>query len=377
MNVKPITPVVHKKVLKSEPDATGIRKYVDATDYAAGDTIPFMITGTIPSLIKSYETYTYYFTDTLPKGLTLDEDSIKVQDEKVTSDDYAKGINAPKNETKLLTKDTDGTENDWKATVTIKKDGTTSLKVDVHNLKNLVANHTLSTDDTIVVTYNAKLKPYDAKSDDNPVIGKTGNSNVKDVDGNVNKVNLTYSNNPSGDGTGTTTDKNAKVYTYELDVNKVTGQKALAGAGFTLYKKDAKGEYKKVKELNPDDAVAGSDPNVKNKYVFKELDQGEYKISETTVPKGYHKADDVTFTITATFEGQNSADAHLETLSVGNGFTVDKKSGIVSTNVNNVPYKDFVLPSTGGMGRYIFLAVGALVIVAAVAFPSLKKKKLQ
>lgn len=355
LNVKSSTPIVHKKVLEGDTDKKeSERSYVDATDYAAGDTIPFMITGTISSQIKSYDNYTYYFTDELPKGLTLAEDSIVVQAEKVTSG-YAKGINAT-NATKL-TKDTD-----WKATVTKNDDGTTSLRVDLHDLKKLVEDGTLSTDDTIVVTYNATLNK-------DAVIGAAGN---------VNNVKLTYSNNPTSDGTGTTTNKNAKVYTYELDVNKVTGQKALAGAGFTLYKKDAKGEYKEVKVLNPDDAVAGSDSNVKNKYVFKELDQGEYKISETTVPKGYHKADDVTFKITATFEGQNTAGAALKTLSVdNNSLTADTNSGIVSTNVNNVSDKGFVLPSTGGMGRYIFLAAGALVVVAAVAFPSLKKKKLQ
>lgn len=362
MNVKPITPVVHKKVLESEPGATGIREYVDATDYAAGDTIPFMITGTISSQIKLYNDYEYYFTDTLPKGLTLEKDPnkdkylIDVQAEKITSG-YAKGINAT-NATKL----TEGT--DWKATVKTNDNGTTSLKVDVHNLKKLVEDGTISAEDTIVVTYKAKLN-------DDAVIGKAGN---------VNKVNLTYSNNPNGDGRGTTTDKNAKVYTYELDVNKVTGERVLAGAGFTLYKWDANREYKKVKELTPADAVAGSDPNVNNKYVFKELDQGEYKISETTVPKGYNKAADVTFTIKAEFGEPNSAGATLTDLSVANtnrSFTVNTDSGIVSTDVNNVSDKGFVLPSTGGMGRYIFLAAGALVVVAAVAFPSLKKKKLQ
>jgi len=375
LNVKPITPIVHKKVLDSD-----INKYVDATDYAAGDTIPFMITGTIPSLIKSYDKYTYYFTDTLPNGLTLDEDSIKVQAENVTSG-YAKGINAT--DANKLEK------GDYTTTVTTNDDGSKTLEVKINDLKSLVDRPVkpVKTSDTIVVTYNAKLNK-------DAVIGKTGNSNVKDVDGNVNKVNLTYSNNPNGDGTGTTTDKNAKVYTYELDVNKVTGQKALAGAGFTLYKPDANGEYKAangdrytaVAELSPSQTT---DKNSKilakvdetgTKFKFSGLDQGKYLIRETTVPKGYNKADDVTFTIKAEFGEQNSAGATLTDLSVANtnsSFKVNTDSGIVSTDVNNVSDKEFLLPSTGGMGRYIFLAVGALVVVAAVAFPSLKKKKLQ
>lgn len=353
LNVKSTTPTVHKKVLEGDTDkAYKDRSYVDATDYAEGDTIPYMITGTISSQIKSYDSYTYYFTDELPKGLDLDESSIDVQAEKVTSG-YAKGINAT-NATKL-TKDTD-----WKATVTKKNDGTTSLRVDLTDLKDLVG-HKISADDTIVVTYNAKLNK-------DAVIGAAGN---------VNNVQLHYSNNPYSDGKGITNNKNAKVYTYELDVNKVTGKEALAGAGFTLYKKDASGNYKEVKVLKPEDAVTGTDLKVKNKYVFKELDQGDYKIVETTVPDGYKKGADVEFTIKATFDGQNSANAKLTSLTVVNNDSLkaDTSTGIISTNINN--YTGFVLPSTGGMGRYIFLAVGALVVVAAVAFPSLKKKKLQ
>lgn len=353
LNVKSTTPTVHKKVLEGDTDkAYKDRSYVDATDYAEGDTIPYMITGTISSQIKSYDTYTYYFTDELPKGLDLDESSIAVQAEKVTSG-YAKGINAT-NATKL----TKGT--DWEATVTKNKDdGTTSLTVNLKDLKDLVG-HKISADDTIVVTYNAKLNK-------DAVIGAAGN---------VNNVQLHYSNNPYSDGKGITNNKNAKVYTYELDVNKVTGKEALAGAGFTLYKKDASGNYKEVKVLKPEDAVTGTDSKVKNKYVFKELDQGDYKIVETTVPDGYKKGADVEFTIKATFADQNSADAMLTSLTVNNdNLKADTATGIISTNINN--YTGFVLPSTGGMGRYIFLAVGALVVVAAVAFPSLKKKKLQ
>lgn len=284
----------------------------------------------------------------------MDEKSIVVQAENVTSG-YAKGINA-----------TDATtleKGDYTTTATTNDDGSKTFEVKINDLKNLVDRliKSVKTSDTIVVTYDAKLNG-------NAVIGGAGN---------VNKVQLHYSNNPTGKGIGKTNEKNAKVYTYELDVNKVTGEKALAGAGFTLQKKDGN-TYKTVATIDPDHPTYDSSIVAKivngSKFEFSGLDQGEYKIVESTVPKGYHKADDVYFTITATFEGQNSADAHLETLSVGKGFTANKDSGIVSTYVNNVSDKGFVLPSTGGMGRYIFLAVGALVVVAAVLpKPSLKK----
>lgn len=352
LNVKSTTPVVHKKVMNSEGT-----KYEDATDYNIGDTVPFMITGTISSQIKSYDNYTYYFTDTLPKGLTLDENSIVVQAENVTSG-YAQGIKAT--DATKLTKDTDYT-----VTTTKNDDGTTTFKVELTDLKKLVTDGKVKTSDTIVVTYNAKLN-------ENAVVGQAGN---------INKVKLTYSNNPYKDGTGTTTERNAKVYTYELVVNKTgNGGNALTGAGFTLQKKDGD-TYKTIATIDPDHTTDNSKIVAKivngSKFEFSGLDQGEYKIVESTVPKGYKKADDIEFTISATFENQNSADAALKTLSVDNtALSVNKTdSGVIETTVNNKSDSAFVLPSTGGMGRYIFLGLGALVVVLAIAAPSLKKKR--
>lgn len=362
LNVKSTTPIVHKKVLEGNPGATNTRNYVDATDYNIGDTVPFMITGTISSQIKSYDKYTYYFTDTLPKGLTLDKDSIVVQAENVTSG-YAKGINAT-DATKLKA-------SDYTTTVTDNGDGSTTFKVEINDLKSLVKAGTVKTSDTIVVTYNAKLNK-------DAVIGQAGNTN---------NVKLTYSNNPYNDQTGTTTNRNAKVYTYELVVNKTgNNNNPLTGAGFTLYKKNGN-DYTEVAKLDPSQTT---DENSKivakvengTKFEFSGLDQGEYKISETTVPKGYKKAADITFTINATFDKQNSSDAALKTLSVtnapaGQDFSTDLASGVIDTTVNNKSDTGFELPSTGGMGRYIFLAVGALIVLAAIVVPSLKKKKLE
>lgn len=352
LNVKSTTPVVHKKVMNSEGT-----KYEDATDYNIGDTVPFMITGTISSQIKSYDNYTYYFTDTLPKGLTLDENSIVVQAENVTSG-YAQGIKAT--DATKLTKDTDYT-----VTTTKNDDGTTTFKVELTDLKKLVTDGKVKTSDTIVVTYNTKLN-------ENAVVGQAGN---------INNVQLTYSNNPYKDGTGTTTERNAKVYTYELIVNKTgNGGNALTGAGFTLQKKDGD-TYKTIATIDPDHTTDNSKIVAKivngSKFEFSGLDQGEYKIVESTVPKGYKKADDIEFTISATFENQNAADAALKTLSVDNtALSVNKTdSGVIETTVNNKSDSAFVLPSTGGMGRYIFLGLGALVVIAAIAAPSLKKKR--
>lgn len=93
------------------------------------------------------------------------------------------------------------------------------------------------------------------------------------------------------------------------------------------------------------------------------------------IPGNTSTARATSFTISATFKNQNSADAALKTLRVDNTvLSADTASGVIKTTVNNKSDSAFVLPSTGGMGRYIFLGLGALVVVLAIAAPSLKKK---
>ena len=170
-------------------------------------------------------------------------------------------------------------------------------------------------------------------------------------------------------------------------VNKTgNDNKPLTGAGFTLQKK-VDGNYKPIATINPDKKTDDNSNIVAKvvdgtKFEFSGLDQGDYRIVESTVPKGYKKAADIDFTINATFDKQNSSDAALKTLSVtnapdGQDFSTDPASGVIETTVNNKSDTGFVLPSTGGMGRYIFLAVGALIVLAAIVVPSLKKKKLE
>ena len=68
---KSSVPSVEKKVKEkndSTVDATG---WQDAADYDIGDEVPFQLTGTMPSRLGDYTSYSYTFNDTLSKGLTL------------------------------------------------------------------------------------------------------------------------------------------------------------------------------------------------------------------------------------------------------------------------------------------------------------------
>jgi fimbrial isopeptide formation D2 family protein/LPXTG-motif cell wall-anchored protein len=388
-NVEPVekanVPSVIKKV-KETDDAKAVSTeapknptdWQDAADYDIGDSIPYKLEGTLPGKFEEFDTYKVYtFIDTLSAGLT-----------------------APKAEDVHITLNTEnGTDLGQFFDVVV--DGqviTVSLKTNV-DLRTADYNGDdeggkFVATDKIIVTYNAVLN-------ENAKIGSEGNPNT---------VYLEFTNNPNGEQDGekgtTPTDK-VIVFTYEIKANKVEPDgketitadayaaltdaekatytadgdgysrpktKALAGAGFTLYKKvvvgttgaDANGW------LQIGDEIKGV-----TSFEFKGTDAGEYKLVETTVPAGYNKADDVIITVAATYDTE-ADDPKLKTLTVTPetaGFTVTTAAvsetdtahittnGIVEGDILN--QKGSVLPSTGGIGRRIFIVSGSILLVGA------------
>lgn len=228
----------------------------------------------------------------------------------------------------------------------------------------------LTADSKIVVTYSATLN-------DKAKIGSEGNPNT---------VNLTYSNNPNagGDGDhGKTPDDKVTVFTYEIQAKKVgeDGKTPLEGAGFTLYKKGPAAEG----STEPTWTKVGNEITGVTTFEFKGADAGEYKLVETTVPAGYNKAEDITFTVTAAYDTR-SADPKLTSLTVTPAdahFTVttttseDGKSittdGVATTTIQN--QKGSLLPSTGGMGTTLFYIVGGLIVVIAAGVLISRRRK--
>ena len=330
-------PTVTKQV-QDKNDSTGeTTGWQDSADYDIGDEVPYQITGTMPSNIDDYTSYKYVFTDTMSKGLTFKKGSAKIM---------------------IGTTEVTGQfrEND----TTNDADGSTVVTWTCDDLKNAGVNLTPTT--TVVVTYKATLN-------ENAVIGSAGNPNT---------VNLTYSNNPNkgGDGdTGKTPDDTNIVFTYKTVVNKVDKDNhPLAGAGFTLqkeYKKeDGTTEYRDVETIEAKDE--------KSTFEFKGLDDGNYKLIESTTPAGYNTITPVEFTISATHE-EESADPKLTelTVSVTKGsdeatFTADKAAGSLTTNVVNK--KGSTLPETGGMGTTLLYAVGGVLVALAAAYIIISKK---
>ena len=353
---KASVPTVEKKV-KEKNDSTGSETgWQDAADYDIGDSIPYMITGTLPSKFMEFDTYkTYTFTDTLSAGLTPP-----------TADSITINLNTE-----------DGTN--IKSLFDVVVNGqiiTISLKngVDLRAVKvseDPDAELMFSASSQIIVKYNATL-----------------NSSAKlGAAGNPNEVGLEFSNNPNYDGdgdTGTTPKDKVTVFTYKLVTNKI-GEDAypLEGAGFTLYKWDSSqsGDDKYVQ--------VGSEITGVTTFEFTGEDAGQYKLVETTVPTGYNKCDDLVFKVVATYAATRAGQEPPELTGLvvtdlnGNTITtwvIDSVdySGATSqyaqaeTDIEN--RQGSTLPSTGGIGTTLFYIGGGILVLAAVILLVTKRR---
>ena len=324
------SPTFEKKI-KEKNDSTGVESgWQDGADYDINDVVPFKLQGTVPQNYGAYNTYKYVFHDEMSSGLTFDASSVVV---KVDGTAITSGYSV--------------------VTESLKDDCT--FEVQFENLKNISA---VTAGCTITVEYNATLN-------DKAVIGSAGNPN---------QAKLEYSNNPYGDGTGKTPWDKVIAFTYQLVANKVDKDGiSVEGAGFTLYKwSDEENKY----------VAVGNEIKGVTTFNFKGIDAGKYKLVESTVPDGYTKAEDLEFTVVATYDTENlepkfgtlTIKAGDKVISEGEGkvFTVDLAAGSFTTNVVNLT--GTTLPSTGGMGTTVFYVVGGGLMAVAVVLLVTKKR---
>lgn len=348
MTPKVGTPTVVKKV-KDTNDTTGVTSdWQDSADHDINDKVPFQLTATLPDNYDSYNSYYLNFSDELSAGLTFNNDA-KV---------YVVNGSDRKEVTNYFYVAADGSSFAIKDLKQISVDGVA----------------TITKDSKIVVEYTATL------NNEKAVIGSKGNPNT---------VELIYSNNPnnSGDGnqtpgtppttpptpptppteTGKTPKDTVIVFTYKTVVNKVDqDNKALAGAGFTLYKK-VNGEWKQVKVISASEATS---------FEFTGLDDGDYKLSETTTPSGYNTIADITFTVEAEHDTESDAPKLTNLTGVAASgeitFTPDETAGSLTTEVQNK--KGSILPSTGSVGTTMLYIAGAILVLGAGILLITKKR---
>lgn len=352
VDVKTSVPSHDKQV---EENSTG--ELGETADYNIGDDVPFVLHGTLPSNYADFDSYKYGFKDTLSKGFTLNEDSIKVF---VDGTELSEGFSV------------DGPNDATDETGHYK--GGKTFSVDFDDLKKAAPNATA--DSKIDVKYTAKLN-------DKAAIDDKGNGNKS----------LVYFQKSAlegeGDHVGKTPEDHTWVFTYTVENTKVdqwTGDK-LSGAEFVLtrgftYKKDGSVDSSKNGEfaiLDSNEKVVGWTPNqddattVKTKadatFSFKGLDAGNYALRETKAPTGYQlPANDMRFGISAKHqENAETGEGELTELSLatvdGKGALGDLPTATMKQNVTNSSGSD--LPSTGGMGTVLFTAGGLAVMLLA------------
>lgn len=379
-------PSTDKKIVDGENKTT-------TNEASIGDEVNYEITGTMPSNIDDYKTYFYNFTDTLSKGLTYKENSIKVTVNGVDVTKYFyKGVG------------------DYNETT-----GTT-IEVGILDIKAL----SLLTNPAVgAITENTKVVlTYTATLNENAVIAG---------DGNPNDVKLSYSNDPNNSGNGSTTPpenpekptpthptgETPKVevvtYTTELTILKTNEAGAfLPGVEFTLtgegvnivlvteekFTEAADGEYWKLKDgtftttaptVADDETDNTADyENIKTKYTkttsvvakgngktetkvvgtvqadgtvtFKGLGAGTYTITETKTLPGYNTIDPIDFTLTFDADETPMFKSSNSNVTVG-------KDNMLDTSIENK--KGSLLPSTGGIGTTIFYVVGGILVIGA------------
>lgn len=328
-----------EKKLKDKNDTTDndFGDWQDVADHDIGDKIPFKLEATVPADYAEYSKYYFAFHDKEETGLTFNRDSVKVyvDDTEIKNDFEVKTT-----------------------TTTTFADGC-SFEVVFSDLKTITS-----------VKAGSKIRvEYTSTLNDKAVIGDEGN---------LNKAQLEYSNNPRDTNSkDKTVWDNVVVFTYQVVVNKYANSVAednkLTGAEFTLSKKLKDGTSKVITAVKSEEGT---------RFTFKGLDDGEYTLTETVTPEGYNTIDPITFNVSAdheiTWDGTGNRNDLLNSLTgneVTGEITFAKNANVNGSLVTDIINKSgTVLPSTGGMGTTVFYVVGGGLMAVAVVLLVTKKR---
>lgn len=348
INHKVVKPTVEKKVYDNfdNQDGTSTGDFGSSADHAINEKFQFQLIAKLPAGRDEGRAYDYYkeyavlFNDTLSEGITYDKlDSVVINSNGHTYD---------------ITNDTS------KYTIT---ESQNSFVVKIPDVKTCAEGLDLNDGATITVTYTAHLNE---KAFVNTEGGSTSN---------INKVYLTYSNNPRDESSIGKTPESTPVYvyTYQLSNTKHQDTKdglALAGAGFRLYSDEACHDEDEIKLKMNDDGTYSRDFSTEGKGVemisgqdgqfnVKGLDAGTYYLKETKTPDGYSACKVIPVTIKA--DHSRNDQVNLEGSNLTNDIVNIKAGGIT-------------LPSTGGIGTTLFYVVGGGLMVAAIVLLVTKKR---
>ncbi len=292
----------------------GINKTLEGGEqegsFGIGENITFVIQATVPKFPTNAINRVYTIHDTLSAGLTFGSvNDVTIRD----------------GSTPLTISGNNITDSSSHVIGTIAMEGQ-QLTINFTGIQYIASNN-------ITITYQAELN-------DSAVLGSAGNSN---------SATLTYSNDPYGDGTSTTTPSEVFVYTYGLEIfkyyNSGDSRVGLSNAVFEVFS-DAglKNKVGSIKtETDGYDRISG-------------LKAGTYYIKEVTAPTGYAL---LSGTLEVEITNDNSDTGTLA------GYHLES---IPNTKIGS-------LPSTGGIGAILYLTLGIGLMVGAVVFIVIYRKK--
>ena len=355
INVTNERPDLTKEVQKKNDGAWGR----DA-DYSFGDKIPYKITVNVPNNITKLKTFTV--TDT-PINLTDDLASIEIKcnDVAVIADAYTKVAGG------------DGFTIKFKPAQMEAYKGQQLVITYNATLKDTAYNTTAGNQNTAKLEYSKNITPNATTDPDNPNKEKKEGKN--------------------------TIENSAVVYTFAVKIEKTgvdgTETKKLANVEFDLYQEvpagtagaisgadapaglDKTKSWKKIKTLK-----TGTDGTV----THKGLSNGTYYLVETKTEKEYNLLKNpikvtlsVQYTITQSTtsswvedgNGQKQEKSKIETTTFTGSDNATE--GIKVQEVINK--KGFTLPTTGGIGTFVFTFAGIAMMAAAVILLITGKKK--
>lgn len=403
INTKHSMPTLEKKIVEGQ-------NLVDANTAAIGDAIDYQITLKVPD-VTGYDKYFYVVEDTFSDGLDY-QDDMTITIAGVTGE---------------LEQDTDGPNDDTDTGDFYVTENGNSIKVVFVNAVNLFKNKTVG--NAITLTYSAKLTE-NANLDPNtgnPNKAKLVYSNDPNIT-NTGTPGTTPDEPDNDDVVGETPEDKVNTYTTAIKIKKVDQDgNPLKGATFTLYGNNLNkvrsvtgssftasdtGTYWKLKNgsytttdpTSLTDAQKAKYEDLTQKYAkspatatkdkvstsgdettiadfkivatvdedgyltFEGLNAGSYTLSETGVPEGYNKAEDIAFTLTADPIDENA----VTWTNSSNKFSGLDTEYMFLTEIEN--REGATLPSTGGIGTKLFYLFGGMLVVGSSVVLITKKR---
>ena len=380
------TPSVEKKV-DDVNDSTGTKEAKqDSADYDIGDWVPYHLTATTASNVDKYKKYHLTFVDTLEAGRFDGIQNIVIKVDGTPITDSFEGF-------------------------TVTRTDVTAPSATGFEIKLAFAPKAAEGQDaptTLPDTLNGKEVTIDFEA-------QLGAGAKIGQEGNVNTVQLKFSNNPNSEDDSEeaeTPEDTVIVFTYKTVIDKIDADgNALKGAAFKLYKKytaaqlaaagktaaevkDAEGNPI-AKYANTDEAsyveIATVDAITADttSFAFNGLDDGDYVLVETKKPANYNAIDPIEFTVTGTHTAladgldkttKKDGDAYVLTgLTVSNdkltasleGGEIAKTNGEKHAAVSGEIYGEVInqsgaeLPETGGVGTTMFYIIGSILVISA------------